>query len=81
MLIVRQNGSKYYNYYLWDNEKYKPYDYEKNGLLNKILSNVIVSTNNSILKNILLYYEKSLILLLKYVDKLKNFKNIHWKNR
>ena len=77
----KENGTKYKNYCLWENRKYAPYDYERNGLLQHILSNKIVATENPILKFVLQYYEKSIFFMLKYVDKLKNFKNYHWKNR
>jgi hypothetical protein len=33
------------------------------------------------LRILLNYLESSLVFLMKYVDVLKNFKNIHWKNR
>ena len=77
----RENGSKYKEYYLWEDRKNKPYDYEKHGLLQHIMSNVIVNSHNSILQFVLSYYEKSIVFLLKYVDRLKHFKNYHAKNR
>ena len=77
----RENGTRYKDYCMWENRKYAPYDYERNGLLQHILSNKIVATENEILKFVLKYYEKSIFFLLRYVDKLKNFKNYHWKNR
>jgi hypothetical protein len=76
-----ETGSKYKNYYLWEQKKNSPYDYENHGLLKYIMSNKIVSSNNPILKFILIYYEKSLIFVMKYIDRLKHFKNYHWKNR
>jgi hypothetical protein len=77
----RTNGTRYIKYKTWNRVKNEPYDYANDGLLNKILSNKIVNTNNTALKIILEYYEKSLVFLMKYVDTLKNFKNYHWKNR
>lgn len=78
---VRSNGTRYSTYYLWDDKKNAPYDYEREGLLKRILSPSITNTNNTVLKIILQYYEKSMVFLMKYTDILKNFKNIHWKNR
>ena len=78
---IRTNGTRYANYSKWNKTKNEPYDYAKNGLLNKILSHKITETDNHILKTILSFYEKSFIFLMKYVDVLKNFKNYHWKNR
>ena len=79
--MIRTNGTRYINYDKWNKTKNEPYDYAKHGLLNKILSNRIVNTDNDILKVMLDFYEKSMVFLMKYVDVLKNFKNIHWKNR
>lgn len=75
------NGNRYKTYYRWEDVKNSSYNYERDGLLNRIMSNVIVNTENKTLKLILEYYERSLIFLMKYVDELKNFKNPHWKNR
>lgn len=78
---IRQLGTRYNKYYMWEDKKNTPYDYERNGLLNRILSPKIANTDNTVLKIVLQYYEKSLIFLMRYTDILKNFKNIHWKNR
>lgn len=77
----KENGTRYKGYYLWEDRKNTPYDYERFGLLKHIMSNKIVESKNPILQFILGYYEKSLIFLMKYIDRLKNFKNYHWKNR
>ena len=76
-----ENGTRYKNYHLWEKRKNDKYNYEKNGLLQHILSNKIVGSKNPVLKFMLGYYEKSIIFLLKYIDELKNFKNYHRKNR
>lgn len=75
------NGYRFRNYYKWEYKKYSEYDYQRDGLLKHLLPKIIVESQNPILKFILNYVETSLIFLMKYVDKLKNFKNIHWKNR
>lgn len=80
-MISRQLGTRYKYYDEYEIKKNQPYDYEKHGLLNKIISSKIINTNNSILRVILAYYEKSLVFLLKYIDRLKNFKNYNWVNR
>ena len=80
-MISRQLGTRYKNYDEYEIKKNQPYNYEKYGLLNKIISSKIINTNNSILRVILAYYEKSLVFLLKYIDRLKNFKNYNWVNR
>jgi hypothetical protein len=78
---IRTNGTRFFNYDKWEVKKYTPYNYIKEGLLNRIMSNQIVNTTNPILKIILQYVESSLFFVMKYIDILKNFKNIHWKNR
>lgn len=80
-MISRQLGARYKYYDEYENKKNQPYNYEKYGLLNKIISSKIINTNNSVLRVILSYYEKSLVFLLKYIDRLKNFKNYNWVNR
>lgn len=77
----RENGTQHKEFLAWEDRKYKPYDYENNGLIKHLLSNQIVNSKNIILQYILQYYEKSIIFMLKYVDRLKNFKNYHAKNR
>lgn len=78
---VRNNGTRFLEYRQWENFKYRPYDYGKDGLLKYIMSPVILNTTNPALKTLLQYVETSLMFVLKYTDILKNFKNIHWKNR
>lgn len=77
----RENGTRYKDYCEWEAHKQSPYNYERNGLLRHILSRPIVTSQNQILQYILTYYEKTLVFLMKYVDRLKHFKNYHWKNR
>lgn len=78
---IRSNGTRFLEYKQWENVKYQPYDYAKDGLLKRIMSSAIVNTTNPALKVILQYVETSLVFVMKYTDILKNFKNIHWKNR
>lgn len=80
-MIIRTNGYRYKNYSNWEVLKHNPYDYEKNGLLKHIMSNVIVNSKNPILNTILQYFENSLIYVMKNIDKLKQFKNYHYYNR
>lgn len=77
----RNNGARFANYDRWEIVKHAPYNYTKYGLLGHIMSTSIVNTSNSILKVLLQFVESSLIFVMKYTDILKNFKNIHWKNR
>ena len=74
-------GSRYYDYPLWNRTKNAPYDYERRGLINHLLSSTIYNTKNTVTKFVLGFYESSLIFLMKYVDRLKHFKDPAWRNR
>lgn len=78
---IRTNGTRYKRYKNWNKTKYDSYDYEKNGLLKHLMSRKIIESKNNITQFILQYFEKSMIFLMRYIDELKNFKNIHYKNR
>lgn len=78
---IRSNGTRFYDYDKWEDKKHIPYNYAKHGLLNHIMSSQIANTTNPALKILLQYVESSLFFVMKYTDMLKNFKNIHWKNR
>lgn len=80
-MISRPLGTRYKNYELFENKLHQPYNYERYGLLNKIVSHKITDTKNIVLKNVLKYYEQSFIFAMKYVDRLKHFKNYNWVNR
>lgn len=77
----RPNGQRYINYKLWGVTKQTPYDYEREGLVKRIVSKPIALSQNPVLKIVLQIYEFSVVFVLKYIDILKNFKNVHWKNR
>ena len=53
------------------------YDYTKNGILSKTLPKILFK-GNSILVTFLQLIDLRIIMLLKYVDKLKRFKYITW---
>lgn len=78
---IRNNGKRFEKYNKWEYQRNRPYNYQRDGLLNKIMSPAIVNTTNPMLKVIIEFVESSLIYLMKYVDILKNFKNIYWTNR
>ena len=80
-MVYQTNGDRYKKYYKWEDVKKSAYNYEREGLLKHIMSKRIVETDNYVLRLMLDYYERSLVFLMRYVDELRNFKNIHWKNR
>lgn len=81
MKTILPNGTRYINYTEWDQTLNSNYDYARYGLLKHIMSKTITNTDNSITKLFLFFYEESIIFIMKYVDRLKHFKDIHWKNR
>lgn len=78
---IRSNGTRFIKYRHWEDVKNSSYDYANEGLLTHIMSPVILNTTNPALKAVLQFVESSLVFVMKYTDLLKNFKNIHWKNR
>lgn len=54
---------------------YEAYDYEKNGILTKTLPKVLFK-GNSIFVTFLQLLDVRIIMILKYIDKLKHFKHI-----
>ena len=55
----------------------KKYNYKKHGVLNKILPKVLFK-GNSVLVTFLQLIDLRVIMMLKYVDRLKRFKYITW---
>lgn len=80
-MIQRPNGERFKDYILWENTKQTPYNYEREGLVKRIVSKPIANTDNPVLKIVLGFYESSIVFLLKYIDILKHFKDVHWKNK
>lgn len=75
---IKQNltyrSDEYSIYSFTGNNKY---NYAKNGILNKTLPKVLFK-GNSILVTFLQLIDLRIIMLLKYVDRLKRFKYITW---
>ena len=61
-MISRPLNTRYKYYNSYEKKLHQPYDYERYGMMNKIISNKIVNTRNNILKVILQYYEKSFVV-------------------
>lgn len=80
-MILEENGHRYKIYSNYGRELNRPYDYERQGLVQHIFASKIANTKSPVLRPMLDFVEKSLIFLLKNVDYLKHFKDICWKNR
>ena len=77
----KNNGQRFETYKAWENVYAPEYDYANEGIVKRILSKPIAESQNPILKLALNIYESCIVFMLKSIDILKNFKNIHWKNR
>lgn len=71
----RLPGTRYKNCGKYDKVEQAPYNYERDGLLNKLLPRVITNTENKTTRLILDFVEQTSVFLLRYVDKLKYFKD------
>ncbi len=69
-LDFRTHNLEYY-----DNTGNNKYDYAEDGILRKTLPKILFK-GNSILVTFLQMMDLKIIMILKYVDKLKNFKHI-----
>lgn len=86
---TRQNGNRFDNYYKWGYVPNAPYDYRRNGLLKHLMSKIIVdaATNEdgewrkNVLGTTLNFIETSFVFLMKYTERLQNFKNYAYTNR
>lgn len=67
-------SDEYLNYNYLGNNKY---NYAKHGILNKVLPKILFK-GNSILVTFLQLIDLRIIMMLKYVDRLKRFKYITW---
>lgn len=74
-----KNSLNYKNEYLNEYNKIhnNKYDYEREGILTKCLPKILFK-GNSILVTFLQLMDIRIILCLKYINRLKNFKYITW---
>lgn len=63
------------NFKQFDLLGHKPYDYEKHGILTKCIPKILFK-GNTILVTFLQLIDLKCIMLFKYIDKVKHFKNI-----
>ena len=61
----------------FNNTGFNRYKYEKNGILRKCLPKILFE-GNPILVTFLEFIDLRIIMILKYIDKLKRFKYISW---
>ena len=62
-------------YERYNNTGYNKYDYERNGILTKSIPKILFK-GNTILVSFLQFLDMRIIMVFKYIDKLKSFKHI-----
>lgn len=77
MDIKQSLGYRSDNYKQYNINGIQPYDYEQFGILSKTLPKVLFK-GNSLFVTFLQLIDMRIILLIKYVDKLKRFKHVTW---
>lgn len=78
MDIKNKANKRTENFYLYDmTHEVDPYDYEKEGILTKSLPGILFK-GNTILVSFLQLMDMRLIMMFKYIDRLKRFKWISW---
>lgn len=80
-MIENNNGNRYKDYILWESTINKPYNFEREGILNKYTAPAVYKTKNKVLKQILYIYEQSIIMMNKYIELLNNCHNFLKWNR
>ena len=78
---IQDNGKRFESFRKWDVTHNLEYDYAREGVVKRIVSKPISQTDNPILKIVLQFYDSTITYMLKSIDILKNFKNVHSKNR
>lgn len=78
---IKQSNNYRYEIYeqidKYNNLGFNKYDYAKEGILRRCLPKILFK-GNSILVTFLQLIDIRIIMILKYVDKLKRFKYISW---
>lgn len=69
------NGVSYKRVVEFNKQPSKKYDYEKEGVLNKMIPKILFK-GNPVLVTFLQLIDMRIILMLRYIKRLKNFKNI-----
>lgn len=77
MDIKNSTEFRYNRFKLYNDTGIDVYDYERYGILNKCLPKIFFK-GNSFLVTFLQLIDLKLIMILKYIDRVKRFKYITW---
>lgn len=78
MDIRNRHNTRTYNFKLFDEiTEFDLYDYEREGIMNKTLPKILFK-GNTIFVSFLQLIDTRIIMLFKYIDKLKRFKWVTW---
>lgn len=78
---ILENGTRFYDYVQWESTKNQAYDYKRYGLLRHLLSHKILESKNTALQALLKYIETTFVMVMKFINRMKNFKNYAYSNR
>ena len=78
---IYKNGKQFEENWRYNTLKHQPYAYKRKGIINKVLSNKIYDTKNTLLKAVLNVYEGILQFWFDSVDVLGHYINYREKNR
>lgn len=72
-------GSHFNIYKSYEFRRHLPYDYKRNGIINKMISPIIYNTKNKTTKMLVDFIEAFAQFFTEYVGDLKNFKNFYYR--
>ena len=75
MDIKQSTNYRYQDFKQYNIDGNNKYDYEKNGILNKVLPKILFK-GNSVFVTFLQLIDLRIILMFKYIDQLQKFKHI-----
>lgn len=77
---IYKNGWRWREYYLFNDEQNLPYDYERKGLLVKLLPKAFTQSKNKVFQAVLGIIERPSVFILKMIDVVANFRSINYRN-
>lgn len=75
----RPNGTRWEYTKKHQRAKWQPYDYARQGLLNKLLPEHVYNAKNTTTRAVFKFVEDVCVEILKYVDMLRHFKDWNWR--
>lgn len=77
-MLYRESGTRCSYLKFFEHQLHLPYDYEEEGLMNKVLPPHVVAATAPTTQALIQFMDKLFTWLMKYVDELKQFKNYNY---